>query len=79
MQINIRTDASFQRELDALVRRTGLRTRTAAIKHAVHETLQRARQGQRPFDFRDARGVAGKPDSRGRFRTDEDLYRDGMP
>ena len=35
MQLNIRIDQQFERELDALVRQTGLRTRTAVIKHAV--------------------------------------------
>lgn len=79
MQLNIRTDAAFERELDALVRQTGLKTRSAAIKHAVHVTLEHARMACRHHDFRDAIGVAGKPDPNARFRSDDDLYKDEMP
>lgn len=79
MQLNIRTDAAFERELDALVHQTGLKTRSAAIKHAVHVTLDRVMIGRRRFSFRNVIGIAGKPDPEARFRSDDDLYKDDTP
>jgi hypothetical protein len=79
MQLNIRTDPEFERELDALVRKTGARTRTAAIKQAVRVALERVSVSRRRFDFRDVIGIAGKPNPRARFRSDDDLYKDQMP
>jgi hypothetical protein len=79
MQVNIRTDAEFERDLDTLVRQTGAKTRTAAIKQAVHAASERVRVSRRRFNFRDLIGIAGKPKPRARFRSDDDLYKDEMP
>ena len=79
MQLNIRTDPAFVRELDDLVRKAGLRTRTAAIKKAVHAMLEQTRTRRPKYDFHRAIGFAGKLKSTARFQSDDDLYRDGMP
>lgn len=78
MQLNIRADSQFIKELDALVSRSGLKTRTAAIKHAVHVLLQQNRKSKGKFDFHSLIGLAGKPNPKGRFKTDDELFED-MP
>lgn len=79
MQLNIRTDPDFERELDTLVRQTGLKTRSAAIRHAVHATLERTKAARKHFDFQRLIGIAGKLNPHARFKSDDDLYKDGMP
>lgn len=58
MQLNIRTDAAFERELDDLVRQTGAKTRSAAIRQAVHAALERDRASRGHFDFVSLIGIS---------------------
>ncbi len=75
MQMNLRVDDDFEQKLRQLVKLTRAPNKTAAIKAAVEEKLAQLNRQQR-YDFKKVIGVAGKLASKGRFKSDDDLYTD---
>jgi len=74
-QMNINITSDFERDLLAYMKQQGLPNRSAAIRQAVHEAVQR--QSSRPdFDFRSWLGAALRvpPRKKSRLLTEDDLW-----
>jgi hypothetical protein len=77
-QINLHTDAHFEGDLARLMRLRGIPTKSAAIRTAVREALQRALEERTHTHFLGWLGAAtgeGENESP-RFTCDDDLWGD---
>lgn len=75
-QMNIHLTDDFLRMLERLVEIERLPSKSAAVRKAVSDAVERAMHRAVPGDFSSWRGLAGSGIRQGRrFRTDEDLWR----
>jgi hypothetical protein len=75
-QLNMHVTQEFEQALAELMRRRGLATKSEAIRVAVQEAVARLRRERQRADFRDwlGAGLAVPPNSKPRFRSDDDLW-----
>ncbi len=77
-QINIHVTPEFEKAIAQLMRKRGIRTKSEAIRIAIHEALERTRRARGATDFREWVGLAkaAPVNQRPRFKSDADLWRD---
>ena len=75
-QINLHVNAQFEEDLRRLQRLRGVRTKSEAIRLAVHESLERAIESAARTDFRTwlGLGVLAPLNPSPRFRSHDDLW-----
>lgn len=79
-QLNLRVKPEFERDLARLMRLRGIPTKSAAIRFAVRETLERLQRSSAGTDFTRWKGaaLAARLNPKPRFESDDDLWsRDG--
>lgn len=78
-QININVTPSFARKLKTLMKLRRIRTKSEAIRVAVDEALERAKQPPPVTDFSEWLGIGNRgPDRPDRkFLSDDDLWEKG--
>ena len=74
-QLNLNVTPEFERDLRSLMKKTRIKRKSDAVRHAVHEAAERER-AKESTDFRSWIGLAlkGKPNPRPRFKTEDDLW-----
>ena len=75
-QLNLHVKPDFERDLARLMRLRGLPTKSAAIRLAVRETLERVERAGSRTDFASWRGaaLAAELNPNPRFTSDDDLW-----
>jgi Arc/MetJ-type ribon-helix-helix transcriptional regulator len=75
-QININATPEFTRELREYMKARGFNEKSAAIRAAVHEALERIGAGRRPMKFSDWIGLAQQAaqNPAPRFRDEDALW-----
>jgi Arc/MetJ family transcription regulator len=75
-QVNIRVTEDFARDLARYMKARGIPTKSAALRTAVRDGLERSRATSR-VDVRSWLGLArrGRENPRRRFRSEDDLWR----
>lgn len=74
-QLNLNITAEFERDLRRVMKAGGFKTKSEAVRHAVHDAAERTQQ-KKTYDFRSLIGVAlgGKENPNPRFKTEDDLW-----
>ena len=75
-QVNIRVTEDFARDLARYMKARGIPTKSAALRTAVRDGLERSRTTGR-VDVRTWLGIArpGRENPRRRFRSEDDIWR----
>ena len=75
-QLNMHVTADFDRALTELMRRRRIRTKSEAIRLAVHEAVARSRGEAPQVDFTEwiGAGLAAPQNPDPRFPSDDDLW-----
>lgn len=78
-QVNINTDANFERDLRRLMKTRNFRNKSEAIRAAVKEAAERASHTSEQPQFKSWLGLGTQTpqNPKPRFRSDADLWRDG--
>jgi hypothetical protein len=74
-QLNLNVTPEFERDLRKLMKATGIKRKSDAVRMAVHEIAERQRREEKT-DFRSWIGLAlkGEPNPHPRFKTEDDLW-----
>ncbi len=75
-QMNINLTPDFERDLNRYMKKSGVETKSEAIRRAVREALEQLRSRRPVRSFAEMLGIAAKyPQNRSpRFRTEDDLW-----
>lgn len=76
-QLNMHVDAEFEQDLAQLVRLRNTPSKSAAIRLAVREAVEREQRAARATDFSALRGLALKAplNPNPRYSSDDDLWK----
>jgi len=74
-QLNLNVTPEFEKDLRRVMKAGGFKTKSEAVRHAVHDVAERTQQ-KKAYDFRSLIGVAlgGKQNPNPRFKTEDDLW-----
>ena len=75
-QLNVHVTPDFQRELTEYMRIRRLKTKSEAVRQAVHEALDHERRERQTADFGSWLGLGNRAPRSGnpRFSSDDDLW-----
>ena len=75
-QFNINLTPEFEKDLETLMKKRGIETKSEAIRNAVHEAVEKLKKRKKEIDFESwlGWGLRVSPNSNPRFKSDKDLW-----